>query len=194
MRIIGGALRGRTLKTLRGAKTRPTADQLRQTLFDVLGESIRGSLFLDAYAGSGSVGIEALSRGAREAVLIESSRAAIQVIRANVKNLELAGRARTVPLSVDRALERLDREGLRFDTVFVDPPYEKIEEYARTLSALDRLELLGPFAWVIVEHSKRLGLETRYGRLLQKKQLRRGDSRLSFYILDNNAGESELFH
>ena len=194
MRIIGGALRGRTLKTLRGAKTRPTADQLRQTLFDVLGESIRGSLFLDAYAGSGSVGIEALSRGAREAVLIESSRAAIQVIRANVKNLELAGRARTVPLSVNRALERLAREGLRFDTVFVDPPYEKIEEYARTLSALDRLELLGPFAWVIVEHSKRLDLETRYGRLLQKKQLRRGDSRLSFYILDNNAGESELFH
>ncbi len=116
------------------------------------------------------------------------------MIRANVKNLELAGRARTVPLSVKRGLERLAREGLRFDTVFLDPPYEKIEEYARTLSALDRLELLGPFAWVIVEHSKRLGLETRYGRLLQKKQLRRGDSRLSFSNLDNNAGESELFH
>ncbi len=194
MRIIGGVLRGRTLKTLRGAKTRPTADQLRQSLFDVLGEGIRGSLFLDAYAGSGAVGIEALSRGAREAVLIESSRAAIQVIRANVKNLELAGRARTVSLSVNRGLERLAREGLRFDTVFLDPPYEKIEEYARTLGALDRLELLGPFAWVIAQHSKRLGLETRYGRLLQKKQLRRGDSRLSFYILDNNEGESELFH
>ena len=184
MRIIGGKLRGRTLKTLRGAKTRPTSDQLRQSLFDVLAGSIMGSLFLDAYAGSGAVGIEALSRGAREAVLIESSRAAIQVIRTNVKTLDLEGKARIISSTVNRGLERLVREGLSFDTVFLDPPYEKIEEYARTLSALDRLEIPQPYGWVIAEHSRRLDLEKRFGRLVLIRQLRRGDSQLSFYRLE----------
>jgi len=194
MRIIGGTLRGRTLRTLRGLKIRPTTDQLRQSLFDVLGESIIGSFFLDTYAGSGAVGIEALSRGVEKIVLVESSRAALQVIRTNVNDLELVTKVRVISLNVSQSLKQLAREKLHFDTIFLDPPYEKAEEYTWTLNALGRLELLKPFGWVIAEHSKRLRLETRYGHLLQKKQLRRGDSHLSFYILDNDLRKSYLPH
>ena len=194
MRIIGGTLRGHTLRTPRSLKIRPTTDQLRQSLFDVLGKNIMGSFFLDTYAGSGAVGIEAWSRGVEKIVLVESSRAALQVIRANINDLKLVAKVRVISLNVSQSLKQLAKEKLRFDTIFLDPPYEKVEEYTWTLNALGRLELLKPFGWVIAEHSKRLRLETRYGNLLQKKQLRRGDSQLSFYILDNEPGKSDLPH
>lgn len=183
MRIIAGTYRGLFLKTLKGAKLRPTSDHLRETLFDVLGLLVEGSAFLDAYAGSGAVGIEALSRGAGEVVFIEHHRPAAQLIRANLAALKIRGGYRLVFSSVLKGLEKLADEGAQFDFVFLDPPYEEIREYHHVLRELARGTLLMPTSRVIAEHSRHCQLEERYGNLERTRLLRRGDSELSFYRL-----------
>ena len=172
MRIISGIYRGLRLRTLGGGKLRPTTDQLRETLFDVLGPSVEGATFLDAYAGTGAVGIEALSRGARDVVFIEHHRAASQLIRQNLADLTWA---------VLTGLDRLEREGEHFDMVFLDPPYEEIREYHHTLRQLARGSLLLPTSIVVAEHSKHIQLEENYLTLHQTRLLRHGDAQLAFY-------------
>src|ERR1700740_1078486 len=126
MRIIAGSYRGLRLMTLKGSQLRPTSDQLRETLFDVLGPAIRGKRFLDAYAGSGAVGLEALSRGAAEVVFLEHHRPAAEMIRKNLASLKIGSGFRIVTSQALTALERLGQEGARFDYVFLDPPYSEI--------------------------------------------------------------------
>ncbi len=183
MRIIAGAYRGLRLRTLKGGNLRPTTDQLRETLFDVLGPGIVGSTFLDAYAGTGAVGIEALSRGAKDVVFIEHHRAASQLIRENLKSLEIESGYAVVASDVGKALERLERESERFDIVFLDPPYEEIREYHHTLRQLARGPLIGTESLVIAEHSKHIELEQKYLTLQQTRLLRHGDAQLAFYRL-----------
>jgi 16S rRNA (guanine966-N2)-methyltransferase len=174
---------GRYLKTLKGGKLRPTSDHLRETLFDVLGLRVEGSTFLDAYAGSGAVGIEAISRGARDVVFVEHHRAASQLIKENLAALEIEGGYWVMTTPVVSSLEKLADEGARFDFVFLDPPYEAIREYHHTLRELARSRLLTEASVVIVEHSRHCILEEKYGRLLKARLLRRGDSQLAFYKL-----------
>jgi 16S rRNA (guanine966-N2)-methyltransferase len=162
---------------------RPTTDQLRETLFDVLGPSIVGSTFLDAYAGTGAVGIEAISRGAKDVVFIEHHRAASQLIRENLKSLEIESGYAVMASDVGKGLERLERESEHFDIVFLDPPYEEIREYHHTLRQLARGSLLGPDSLVIAEHSKHIALEQKYLTLQQTRLLRHGDAQLAFYRL-----------
>ena len=183
MRIISGTYRGRTLKTLKGAKLRPTSDHFRETLFNVLGPRVEGSTFLDAYAGSGAVGIEALSRGAREVVFLEHHRPAAELIRENLKALEIEGGFYLMTTTVIRGIERLADEGTRFDFVYLDPPYEEIREYHHVLRELGRSSLLTPASIAMVEHSRHCTLEEHYGLLLRTRLLRRGDSQLAFYRL-----------
>jgi 16S rRNA (guanine966-N2)-methyltransferase len=183
MRIIAGTFRGHFLKTLKGGKLRPTSDNLRETLFDVLGPLIEGATFLDAYAGSGAVGIEALSRGAREAVFLEHHRPAVELIRENLAALEIRNGFQLFRGSVITGIEKLAEEGARFDFAFIDPPYEEIREYHHALRELARSGLLGPSSIAIAEHSRHCKLEERYGSLLRTRLLRRGDSELSFYRL-----------
>ena len=144
MRIIAGTYRGLHLKTLKGGKLRPTSDQLRETLFDVLGPRIEGSTFLDAYAGSGAVGLEALSRGAREVVFIEHHRPAVQLIRQNLEALKIDSGFHLMTCSVLTGFERLEEEGTHFDFAFLDPPYPEIREYHHALRQLGRQQLLTP--------------------------------------------------
>ena len=141
MRIISGQYRGLILKTLKGGKLRPTSEQLRETLFDVLGPAVEGSRFLDAYAGSGAVGLEALSRGAREVVFIEHHRPAVELIRENLRALKIASGFRLLTSAVLATLERLSEENEPFDFVFLDPPYDAIREYHTTLRELGRSHL-----------------------------------------------------
>lgn len=183
MRIISGTYRGHFLKNLKGGKLRPTSDHLRETLFDVLGPLIEGATFLDAYAGSGAVGIEALSRGAREVVFLEHHRPAVVLIRENLAALQIESGFRLIPRSVLTGIEKLAEEGARFDFAFIDPPYEEIREYHHALRELARSGLLGPNSIAIAEHSRHCELEDRYGSLLRTRLLRRGDSQLSFYRL-----------
>lgn len=172
MRVVGGELRSRRLKSLPGLRLRPTPDRLRETLFDVLGARIPGAVFLDAYAGSGAVGIEALSRGAARAIFLEKHRGAAELIRQNLVALDMEGRAEVVH---GEALKRLPLHCA--DIVFLDPPYEAERECHAALRLLGS----SPPALVVVQHSVRAPLEDRYGALERVRLLRQGDNALSFF-------------
>lgn len=181
MRIVAGEFRSRRLKSLPGQATRPTSDKLRETLFDVL-VGVAGSVWYDCFAGSGAVGLEVLSRGAAYAVFIESSRAAVRVLRSNIAALGVEKRCTVLEKAVMPALARAD---LPANFVFLDPPYTASVEYSRVLNFLgDRPEespLLRPNAVVISEHARRSPLEPRYGALARFRVLEQGSSALSFY-------------
>ena len=181
MRIISGTYRGLHLATLKGGAMRPTSDHLRETLFNVLGPEVEGRTFLDVYAGTGAVGIEALSRGAKEVVFVEHHRPAAELIRRNLETLQVEEGFYVMTTTVLKGLEKLAEEGSHFDFVFLDPPYAEIREYHHVLRQLARGELLLPTSLVIAEHSRHCNLEEQYGTLRRTRLLRRGDSQLGFY-------------
>ena len=185
MRVIGGEFRSRRLHTPRGDATRPTSDRLRETLFNVLGPAVDGARFLDLYAGSGAVGIEALSRGAVLAGFVEHGPAALAAIRANLATLGLGARASVESRSVAAALGRLLEARESFDFVFLDPPYEAMGEYTETLGLLGRPAsgLLRPRAAVIAEHNRRQALPEQIGALRRRRLLEQGEAALSFYAV-----------
>jgi len=181
MRVIGGKLRRRRLKTLPGTRTRPTSDPLRETLFNILGARILDSVFADCYAGSGAVGIEAWSRGAAKVYFLESYRAAAALIRGNLTSLGVHAGFEILPTDVLRGLQQLARRGLVLNLVFLDPPYTAVREYKRTLSYLGKGKLLAGEAHIIVEHAPGTLLPERVGCLVRTRSLRQGNSALSFY-------------
>src|SRR5271156_5613259 len=146
MRVIAGEYRSRVLTAPKGRDTRPTSDRLRETLFNVLAQRIENAVFVDLYAGSGAVGIEALSRGAREAVFVENAEPALKTIRANLAALGIKGGYALEPRSVTAALKRLASSERLVDLVFLDPPYESASEYEAALALLggECLGLLAP--------------------------------------------------
>lgn len=172
MRVIGGEFGGRKLKTPPGNRIRPTPDRLREALFNILAPRLAGKVFVDAYAGSGAVGIEALSRGAQQVIFIEADPRAARLIR---ENLELLGVRRGFRLVRARAHTVLPQ--LQADIVFLDPPYRLEREYATVLHQLGKR----PVELVIVQHPRTLPLSERYGELVRVRQLRQGDNMLSFY-------------
>jgi 16S rRNA (guanine966-N2)-methyltransferase len=123
VRVVAGELGGRRLEAPAGAATRPTAERVRAALFDRLGPAVIGARVLDLYAGSGALGIEALSRGAARATFVEQAARAVQVLRRNLGELRLADRSRVMPSPVRRAIAALAAAGERFDLVLVDAPY-----------------------------------------------------------------------
>jgi len=181
MRIISGTYRGFRLRSLKGASLRPTSDQMRETLFDVIGPSIRDSHFLDGYAGSGAVGLEALSRGAAQVVLVESQRGAQDLIRRNLETLRAVDKVRLIGSKLETALDHLAQEATSFDYAFLDPPYADVAAYHRVLRQLGRSSLLAPDSTVIAEHSRHVLLEEKYGSLERRREIRHGDTQLTFY-------------
>jgi len=176
--VIAGEFRSRRLKSIPGDATRPTPDRLRETLFDILAVRIAGAVFLDAYAGTGAVGIEALSRGARHAIFLEKDRTAIETIRDNVASLQLERRATVVKGPVLLTLGRSPAE-----IVFLDPPYTLEREYAAVLDLLGET----PPELTVVQHAVRQSLADSYGALRRTRVVRQGDNALSFF----NAAQSE---
>jgi len=172
MRVIGGEFRSRALKSVPGLDVRPTPDRLREALFNVLAPRLEGAIFADLYAGTGAVGIEALSRGAARAIFVEQKHAAVRVIRENLKTLGLDTRAE---VRHGRAAAMIAI--VEADIVFLDPPYEIAKEYASALALLGEK----PQTLVIAQHSPRLKLEDGYGGLHRTRQLKQGDNELSFY-------------
>jgi 16S rRNA (guanine966-N2)-methyltransferase len=185
MRVIAGKFRSRQLKSLKGMALRPTSDRLRETLFNVLRERVVGARFVDAFAGTGAVGIEALSRGAKEAVFIEKHAPTAALIKTNLGSLEVRDGARVLPVDALRGLEILAKESFRArevpDIVFLDPPYGNEEDYERVLSFLGSATLLDEGSLVIAEHRRNFGLPEAAGRLQRVRVLRQGDATLSFY-------------
>jgi 16S rRNA (guanine(966)-N(2))-methyltransferase RsmD len=189
MRVIAGQYRRRTLRSLPGLEIRPTADRLRETLFNVLSAgnpaALAESTWLDLYAGTGAVGIEALSRGARMVHFVESSKAAAELIAANLKSLGIEGGIASgfqiVKAEAGKALRQLEAAGRIFDFVFLDPPYSMQDEYAKTLAALAESTLLHERSLVIAEHQKRFDPGEAFGELRRYRKLVQGDAALSFY-------------
>jgi 16S rRNA (guanine966-N2)-methyltransferase len=193
VRVIAGKYRSRILKSLKGNALRPTSDRLRDTLFNVLGHRVTGSRFLDIFAGTGAVGIEALSRGAIEVVFIENHAAAAVLIRRNLESLAITDGAQVLPLDALRALEKIARKhkptDSPFDFVFVDPPYTEKDQYDRVLGFLGSAPFLATGSVVIAEHRRTFELPQRIGRLMQTRILRQGDAALSFF--EHQAAEPE---
>jgi len=181
MRVIGGEFRSRRLKTLPGLSLRPTPDRLREALFNVLAPRIEGRLFLDAYAGCGAAGIEALSRGARQAIFIEAHRPAVGVIYENLRSLGLESRATVIWGKATAFLARF-----RPDIVFLDPPYTAEGEYQAALDTLGRT----PPPLAVVQHASRFELKESYGRLRRTRVLKQGDNSLSFFEPERPAESS----
>ncbi|MDP8983061.1 MAG: 16S rRNA (guanine(966)-N(2))-methyltransferase RsmD [Acidobacteriota bacterium] len=173
MRVIAGEFRSRKLKALPGMDTRPTPDRLRETLFNILAPRLADCVFLDAYAGTGAVGIEALSRGARRAIFVDRARGAAEIIRENLRMLGIQSRAEVF---TGKALTILER--LTADIVFLDPPYERESEYGEALQRLGVKESAG---LVIAQHHAKLALDDAYGHLRKVRTVKQGDNVLSFY-------------
>lgn len=194
MRIIAGRLGSRRLSAPAGEATRPTSDRLRETLFNVLAPRIEGAVFLDLYAGSGAVGVEALSRGAARVLFVERAPVALKVLRTNLARLGLTEGFRIHPGQVGAFLRRpAEGESPRFDVIFLDPPYDAAEEYATTLELLGAAAaaLTAPGGVVIAEHRRKVKLELVYGCLSRVRLLEQGDAALSFYAKEAPAGPVE---
>jgi len=189
MRIIAGIAKGRRLRSVRGVALRPTSDRMRESLFSILGRRVDGARFLDLYAGAGSVGLEALSRGAAEAVFVESHRPTARLIKENAAVCGLQECARVLAMPVEAALARLVRRGEQFELVFVDPPYgtggarAALEELAR------RPQLLADDGLVICQHSRREELPELIQTFARMRRVRFGETTIDIYSAFQSAGE-----
>jgi 16S rRNA (guanine(966)-N(2))-methyltransferase RsmD len=180
-RIIGGAGKGRRLETPGGDSTRPTGARVRQSLFDILAPAIPGCRFLDAFAGSGGVGLEALSRGAATVVLVDRSAAAVEAAQRNARALAHAGgEVRVFRQDAVTAVGALGDRGMRFDVVYLDPPYAG-DLYEPLLRLLGKGPLLAPGGVAVAEHFHKRALPERIGGLVRTRLKRVGDHCLSFY-------------
>ncbi len=179
MKVIGGAFKGIKLKSLRGTATRPTSQRLKKALFDALSPWIRDSVFLDCFAGSGGVGIEALSRGAKEVVFLESEARAIKAIQQNIELLPVRLAYRIFHENYHPGLRRLSRQNIRFDILFFDPPYQF--DYSSLIQVISSLELFCEEALLAMEHFYKEQLSLPEERFTPFKVLTAGDSRISLW-------------
>ncbi len=187
MRVIAGTYRSRLLSAPRGTLVRPTSDRLRETLFNVIAAKVPGSRFADLYAGSGAVGIEAISRGAEHVWFAEKAPAAVQAIRANLQALKIGGGYALEDRGVGALFARLAAKKMPLDILFLDPPYEEENEYTGTLGFFGSEHarvLLADGAMVIAEHSRKSKLAEKFGRLEKTRVLEQGDATLSFYATE----------
>ncbi len=208
MRVIAGTYRSRKLQTLRGLALRPSSDRLRGSLFNILGSAVEDSVFVDLFAGSGAVGIEALSRGARQVIFVENHAAGAALLRSNLESLGISvsramsgavsrampgahagvvaafpSAAELLALNADVALERLAARRIRADIVFADPPYADTKAYESVLEMLGGGELLAKDGRAIFEHNRRRALPALVGQLERTRVVEHGDATLSFYHL-----------
>lgn len=182
MRIIGGEKRGHRLAEWHGAGIRPLRDRVRTSLFDILGEDVTGAEFLDLFAGTGAVGLEALSRGAKAATFVDFSAKAIRIIRENLRRLGYQGRATVIKADALEAIRHLARRGKKFDIAFVGAPYAT-DLALRAARALGAFSPLSPGALVVVECFHKTEPGEAYGRLALESVRDYGETRLAFYRL-----------
>lgn len=188
LRVIAGSARKRRLKAPPGRDVRPTADRVKEALFNILAERIGGCTFLDLFAGTGGVGIEALSRGAEEAVFVEKDARVIKVLQDNLSSTGLAVRAEIIRNEIEPGLRRLGSEGRQFELVFMDPPYGQGLTHT-TMTSLVKYNLIKSQGLVVVETGKQELLPAQVAILKLYRQVRYGDTLLSFYRIDQSGEE-----
>lgn len=180
MRVIGGLARGRRILAPRGRRTRPTSDYLREVLFDILAQQVRDRTFLDLYAGTGAVGIEALSRGAVSAVFVEHNRLALTMLHRNLETSGFRNRAEVIPMEVLRYLRHAARGSQQFDLIFLDPPYLHADA-AAAIGLIASTELLAPSGMAMLERStKDVPVQVPVGLMLTR-EVRHGAAALQLY-------------
>lgn len=193
MRVIAGKFRSRPLHSTRGLDIRPTSDRLRETLFDVLTagnpQALEGSVWVDLFAGTGAVGIEAVSRGAAMVYFVEHSRRATEIIRENLGSLKMTAGVEILQQEVAHAISQMARRGLRANFVFLDPPYRLQDAYRETLESLASSEF-GLDALIIAEHARRFDPGEKFAALQRTRKLEQGDAALSFYRADDFGSRS----
>jgi 16S rRNA (guanine966-N2)-methyltransferase len=188
MRVIGGERKGRRLLVPKGQAVRPTAARVKESLFNILPHDFSGMKVLDLFAGTGNLSIEALSRGAAKAVLVDASRRSATTIRENLRRLGLTARTELWVAPAPRALKSLAKRGEIFDMIFLDPPYDQ-GQVEPSLKRLARGELLSDTGIVVAEHSAREIVSPRYDSLVLKDQRHYGDTLLSFFKRDTKNPE-----
>ena len=188
MRIIAGRYRGRLLKSPPSLQTRPTSDRLRETLFNILAPRIEGARFLDLCAGSGAVGIEALSRGTTQVTFVDRSRKTCALIEANVKALKVDGHE--IEIVIAEASDFLRRRAMKktqpFDIIFFDPPYASDYDSVLNYVGNHAVRILSKKGIVVVEHFSKNVLDEEFASLKRYRRVKQGDSSLSFYALKTN--------
>ena len=193
MRVIAGRAKGTKLTSLKGSQVRPTLDQVREALFNILGYDLSGEYFLDWFGGSGAVGIEALSRGAKKVIWVENNRRSQDLIYANLKKCRFENNNVSKSLCFDwelfkmdalQALPILEKKSLKFDVIYMDPPFAD-NLYEKYLTTLSKSQLLKKESLVVVEHYNKNTLQEIFGKLSLIDQRRSGDTSLSFYALKN---------
>lgn len=153
MRVIAGEFKGRPIETVSNHLTRPTSDKVKESVFNIIGPYFNGGSVLDLFAGSGGLGIEALSRGMRQAIFIDQQKRAVQTIKKNLRDLKLLNRTEVYQNDAFRAVKSLGKRSLKFDLIFIDPPYKK-DVYQRILTDLDKQEIIYPNAMIVCEHDR----------------------------------------
>ncbi len=193
MRVIAGQAKGTKLVSIKSSQVRPTLDQVRETLFNILGHDLSGEYFLDWFGGSGAVGIEALSRGAKKVVWVENNRQSQDLIYANLKKCRFENNDKgglsyfaweLLKMGALQALPILEKKSLKFDVIYIDPPFAD-NLYEKCLIGLSNSQLLKKESLIVVEHHNKNILQDIYGRLFRSDQRQSGDTSLSFYGLKN---------
>jgi 16S rRNA (guanine966-N2)-methyltransferase len=179
VRVIGGEFKGRKLSVTRGRQIRPTSDRVREAIFDILGPAWTFPRVLDLFAGTGSLGIEALSRGAEEAVFVEQGKGALAVLKGNLEDLDLKSRSWVLALPAKKGIAVLGERGEVFDLIFMDPPYGKAV-VGKTLEEIERRGILAATGIIVAEHASRDRILVPRGLELSQ-QRRYGDTTVSFF-------------
>ncbi len=180
LRVISGSARGHKLKTIKGIDTRPTSDKVKESIFNIIATEIIDSNVLDVFAGTGSLGIEALSRGAKKAVFIDKSMDSCDIIRENLAHTKLADRAEIYSKDYKSGIERLYRNGYKFDLIFLDPPYNK-NFIQNTLKLVTKNDIISDDGIIVVEHSHSDGLPESCGKLKAVDTRKYGDTMITIY-------------
>lgn len=177
MRVVGGISKGRRLKALKGLNIRPTCDKVKESIFNILGDKIVDAVFLDLCAGTGGIGIEALSRGAKETVFVENNQKAVKLIKENLLLCNLENDSNVI---CSDAVEFLDDSDKRFDIIFFDPPY-KSDLFEKVMAVFNMKELLNNNGILIIEHNSKTVLPEDIKSLILLKKYKYGDTTLSLY-------------
>lgn len=183
MRVIAGTAKGRQLKAVPGRNTRPTSDKVKEAVFSMIGPYFDGGDVLDLFAGTGALGIEALSRGADRSVFVDHDRYSITVIKSNLAACGFADRAVVFRLDASRAVKRIGHSGFSFDVVFLDPPY-RFQALDKLMLELHRNQLLRPRATIVAEHDASLEMAELIGPFARFRRQVYGDTAVTLYELD----------
>ena len=190
MRVISGKARGLKLDTPKNLDVRPTTDRVKESLFNIINPYIRESNILDLFAGTGSLGIECLSRGAKNCVFVDKSKDSIGIVKSNVKKARVDNESTILNIDLKDAVKRLSVQNQKFDVIFMDPPYYE-NMFIDCLKSIDELNLLKEDGLIVVEHDTKDLFDDSIGRLYKSREKKYGNTTITFYKLEDIDGEQE---